>query len=52
MSIFIADLAFIGNESLIFQAKVGILAASIFSGLFGFLWLRFIAKTSGHPSKP
>lgn len=45
MSIFIADLAFVGNDALIFQAKVGILIASLFAGLFGFMWLRFIAKS-------
>lgn len=44
MSIFVADLAFLGNEEMIFQAKVGILSASLFAGLFGFLWLRFVAK--------
>jgi len=44
MSIFVSDLAFIGNEALIFQAKVGILSASLFAGLFGFIWLRFIAS--------
>jgi NhaA family Na+:H+ antiporter len=44
MSIFVADLAFLGNDTMIFQAKVGILAASLFAGLFGFFWLRFIAK--------
>ena len=44
MSIFVADLAFIGNEALIFQAKVGILSASLFAGFFGYFWLRFIAK--------
>jgi NhaA family Na+:H+ antiporter len=44
MSIFVADLAFSGNDLFIFQAKIGILAASIFSGLLGFIWLRFIAK--------
>ena len=44
MSIFVADLAFLGNEDLIFQAKIGILCASIFSGAFGFFWLRFVAK--------
>jgi NhaA family Na+:H+ antiporter len=44
MSIFVADLAFKGNDTLIFQAKVGILAASLFAGLFGYFWLRFIAK--------
>ena len=45
MSIFVADLAFINNPELIFQAKVGILVASLFSGLFGYIWLRFIAKS-------
>ncbi len=44
MSIFVADLAFLGNEALIFQAKVGILAASLFAGLFGFFWLKYLAK--------
>ena len=46
MSIFVADLAFLGNDMLIFQAKVGILAASLFSGLFGYFWLRYIAEKS------
>ncbi len=45
MSIFVADLAFLGNESLIFQAKIGILSASLFAGLFGYIWLRYIAKS-------
>jgi NhaA family Na+:H+ antiporter len=45
MSIFVADLAFINSPELIFQAKVGILGASLFAGLFGFLWLKYIAKT-------
>ena len=44
MSIFVADLAFVGDAQLIFQAKVGILAASLFSGLFGYFWLRFVAN--------
>jgi NhaA family Na+:H+ antiporter len=44
MSIFVADLAFVGNDVLIFQAKVGILAASLFAGLFGYFWGRFVAK--------
>lgn len=44
MSIFVAELAFINNPELIFQAKIGILAASLSAGLFGYLWLRFIAK--------
>jgi NhaA family Na+:H+ antiporter len=44
MSIFVADLAFVGNDELIFQAKVGILFASLFAGLFGFFWLRYFSK--------
>ncbi len=44
MSIFVADLAFAGKPDLVFQAKVGILCASLFAGLVGFLWLRFVAK--------
>ncbi|MBC8493294.1 MAG: Na+/H+ antiporter NhaA [bacterium] len=43
MSIFIADLAFLQNPELIFQAKVGILLASLFAGLSGFLWLKYVA---------
>ena len=45
MSIFVADLAFINSPELIFQAKVGILVASLFAGLFGYFWLRFVAKS-------
>ena len=44
MSIFVADLAFLGSPEIIFQAKVGILSASLFAGLFGYSWLRFVAK--------
>jgi len=46
MSILVADLAFINSPELIFQAKVGILAASLFAGLFGYSWLRFVAKSA------
>lgn len=44
MSIFVADLAFINNPELIFQAKVGILSASLVSGLFGYFWLKYVSK--------
>ena len=44
MSIFVADLAFLGSPELIFQAKVGILAASLFAGFFGYFWLKHIAR--------
>jgi NhaA family Na+:H+ antiporter len=46
MSIFIGDLAFAGDSELILQAKMGILIASLFAGVAGFIWLRFIAKKS------
>jgi len=45
MSIFVADLAFIHSPELIFQAKIGILVASLLAGFFGYFWLRFIAKS-------
>ncbi|CAA6822827.1 MAG: Na+/H+ antiporter NhaA type [uncultured Sulfurovum sp.] len=45
MSIFVADLAFMNNAELIFQAKVGILVASLLAGFFGYAWLRFVAKS-------
>ncbi|MDA7818438.1 Na+/H+ antiporter NhaA [Sulfurimonas sp.] len=48
MSIFVADLAFLGNEELIFQAKIGILIASTFSGIFGIFWLRYMIKDSSN----
>ena len=44
MSMFVADLAFIGQPELIFEAKIGILTASLLAGALGFIWLRFIAK--------
>jgi len=44
MSIFVADLAFIGNEELIFQAKIGILFASLVAGLLGYFWLRLVGN--------
>lgn len=45
MSIFVADLAFNSNETLIFQAKIGILFASLVSGFIGYFWLRNIKKS-------
>jgi len=44
MSIFVADLAFINSPELVFQAKLGILAASLLSGLIGYFWLRFASN--------
>jgi NhaA family Na+:H+ antiporter len=44
MSIFVADLAFINNPELIFQAKAGVLCASLFAGLFGYFWLKAVSE--------
>ncbi|MBE0498114.1 MAG: Na+/H+ antiporter NhaA [Campylobacterales bacterium] len=44
MSIFVAELAFAGDSAAIFEAKVGILSASLLAGIIGFLWLRFTSK--------
>ncbi len=44
MSIFVAELAFYGDAASIFQAKIGILCASLLAGICGFIWLRFVAK--------
>jgi NhaA family Na+:H+ antiporter len=51
MSIFVADLAFIHAPALVFQAKIGILTASLFSGILGFIWLRYIAKPANSSTK-
>jgi NhaA family Na+:H+ antiporter len=42
VSLFITGLAFT-EEALVSQAKVGILAASVLSGLIGYAFLRFTA---------
>ncbi|MDG6774228.1 Na+/H+ antiporter NhaA [Thiomicrorhabdus sp. ZW0627] len=46
MSIFIAELAWDTPNDMLLGAKTGILVASLVAGLFGFLWLRFIAKSA------
>lgn len=43
MSIFVAELAFAGNDTFIFQAKVGILFASLLAGFVGYFFLRAIS---------
>ena len=43
MSIFIAELAWPGQEELLTQAKMGILCASLLAGILGYLWLRFFS---------
>ena len=46
MSIFIANLAFIGNAVYIDSAKVGIIIGSLVSGIVGYLVLRFSGKVN------
>ena len=49
MSIFVAELAFYGNDALIFQSKLAILAASMLSGAIGYFWL-YRASLSKEPT--
>ncbi|MEZ0123464.1 MAG: Na+/H+ antiporter NhaA [Candidatus Reddybacter sp.] len=44
MSIFVAQLGFSHNESLLLIAKTGILLTSLVSGLLGVLWLYLVSK--------
>lgn len=44
MSIFVAQLGFAGNDELLLMAKTGILGASIFAGVAGFIWLYVVSK--------
>ena len=46
MSIFITNLAFVGNAETINASKMAILLASLVAGIIGFLWLRFFARLS------
>jgi len=39
MSIFIAELAFVGQAENLLMAKTGILFASLFAGIIGYIWL-------------
>ena len=44
MSLFIGGLAFPGNEALVDEVKIGVLAGSILSAVLGFLLLRFAGR--------
>jgi NhaA family Na+:H+ antiporter len=44
MSIFITNLAFVGNAETINASKMAILSASLTAGAVGFLWLRIFGK--------
>jgi NhaA family Na+:H+ antiporter len=43
MSIFITNLAFVGNAELVNVSKMAVLLASLLAGAGGYLWLRFAA---------
>jgi len=49
MSIFIAELGFVGQPGLLLMAKTGILAASLLAGLGGFLWLWLAGNAQPRP---
>ena len=51
MAIFIAIVGF-DSEEMIFNAKIAILAASLFSGIAGYLWLNFTLKEKEPPLPP
>lgn len=44
MSIFITNLAFVGNNSVIDASKIAILIASLTAGTVGFIWLKLLGK--------
>ncbi len=44
MSVFITNLAFVGNEQIINASKMAILLASLVAGMLGFLWLRCFGR--------
>ncbi len=50
MSIFITNLAFVGNNELVNGAKMAILLASLAAGIAGFLWLKYATKSTVTPS--
>ena len=44
MSIFVAQLAFEGQDDELMIAKTGIILTSVFAGLSGYTWLWFVGK--------
>jgi len=44
MSIFIAELGFAGQSEYLLMAKTGVLAASFFAGIAGFVWLWYLGR--------
>ncbi len=52
MSIFITNLAFTGNASVINASKMAVLAASLTAGTIGFLWLKLFGKPTESDDDP
>lgn len=52
MSLFISSLAFVGNDLLIEEAKIGILMGSLLSGIVGFIILRFFSRNNAMSPSP
>ena len=50
MSLFITELAY-KSETLLTQAKIGILSASLVAGIIGYFYLKFILKKSSRKAK-
>ncbi len=48
MSIFITNLAFVGNQTEINGSKMAILLASLVAGTIGFLWLKLLSRPTAH----
>jgi NhaA family Na+:H+ antiporter len=48
MSIFITNLAYVGNSEMITASKIAILFASLTAGTLGFLWLRFFSNAQNN----
>ncbi|MDJ0807584.1 MAG: Na+/H+ antiporter NhaA [Gammaproteobacteria bacterium] len=46
MSIFIAELGFVGQPENLLMAKTGVLFASLLAGVAGYLWLRFATDSN------
>lgn len=49
MSIFITNLAFVGEANLINASKMAILVGSLTAGILGFVWLKLMAASDGDP---
>jgi Na+:H+ antiporter, NhaA family len=48
MSIFITNLAFVGNDALIDASKIAILLASLSAGTIGFIWLKLFGQPAAN----